>query len=77
MPDSYVGYNVDCYVDVTLKSAKDSQPDMIIDDPVDFTNVDATNLSADNFTLSGVTYVPTALTVDGVSYTVLAAPVTE
>ena len=62
-----------------LKSSKDAPADLIIDDPVDFTNVDATNLSADNFTLSGVTYVPTTLSVDGVEYKVLAAvqPETE
>lgn len=70
---SYLGYYVDTYVDVDLKSSKDALADLIIDDPVDFTNVDATNLSADNFTLSGVSYVPTALSVDGVAYTVLAA----
>lgn len=39
------------------------------------TEADFAQLSADNFTLSGVTYVPTTLSVDGVVYTVLAAPV--
>ena len=42
-------------------------------DPAVYTDVQATSLSAETITLSGVSYTPTTLSVDGVEYKVLAA----
>ena len=70
-----VGYWTDYQVDTLIKPAQSTSPYATIE--YDPSNIEAGNISADTFTLSGVTYVPTTLSVDGVAYSVLAAPIEQ
>ena len=66
-----IGYYVDYQGDTLIKPSTNanaySEQDILP------TEADFAQLSADSFTVSGVTYVPTTLSVDGVEYKVLAA----
>ncbi len=66
-----VGYYTNYQVDTLINPAQNTSPYATIE--YDPSNIEAGNISADTFTLSGVSYVPTTLTVDGVAYSVLAA----
>lgn len=65
------GYYVDYQADTLIKPSTNA--DAYSEEKILPTEADFEQLSADSFTLSGVTYVPTTLSVDGVAYTVLAA----
>lgn len=79
-PYPAVGYYTNYQVDTLIKPAQSTSPYATIEyDPsnIEAGNISADNISADTFTLSGVTYVPTTLSVDGVAYSVLAAPIEQ
>lgn len=71
--DTYpaVGYYVDYQTDTLIKPSTNA--DAFSEETILPTEADFAQLSTDSFTLSGVTYVPTTLSVDGVEYSVLAA----
>lgn len=74
-----VGYYTNYQVDTLIKPAQNTSPYATIEyDPsnIEAGNISADALSTDSITLSGVTYVPTTLSVDGVAYSVLAAATT-
>ena len=60
-----VGLPANCKVKVVLRPSKTASPDLVIDEPVE------------SITIGGVEYTPTALSVDGVEYVVLAATPNE
>lgn len=68
-----VGYYVNYQADTLVKPSPNANAFSEID--ILPTEAGFQTLSTDSFTLSGVTYVPTTLSVDGVAYSVLAAPV--
>ena len=73
-----IGYYVNYQADTLIKPSQNANAFSEIDVlPTDasFEGLSADSVAADTFTLSGVNYVPTVLSVDGVAYTVLAAPV--
>lgn len=61
-------------VKVLIDEQKNAVPDYEIEDVPDYSDMEVGNISADTISLSGVAYVPTNLTIDGTTYTVLAAP---
>lgn len=72
-PYPAIGYFVNYQADTLVKPSPNANAFSEID--VLPTEAGFQTLSTDSFTLSGVTYIPTTLSVDGVEYTVLAAPV--
>jgi len=74
-PNSYIGSAISSTQTIQLDEIKGAYADREIEEPQDFTNVPATNLSVENLSLSGVTHIPiwTSLSIDGVEYIVLAA----
>lgn len=78
--DTYpaVGYYVNYQADTLVKPSPNANAFSEIDilpTEAGFQTLSADSFTTESFTLSGVTYVPTTLSVDGVEYTVLAAPV--
>lgn len=65
----YVNYQADTLIKPSTNTAAFSEAEILPDD------AGFAQLSADGFTLNGVAYSPVTLSVDGVAYTVLAAPV--
>lgn len=73
-----VGYYVNYQSDTLVKPSPNANAFSeieVLPTEAGFQTLSADSFTADSFTLSGVTYVPTTLSVDGVAYTVLAAPV--
>jgi len=73
-----IGYYVNYQADTLIKPSQNANAFSeieVLPTEAGFQTLSADNFTTDSFTLSGVTYVPTTLSVDGVEYSVLAAPV--
>lgn len=73
-----VGYYVNYQSDTLVKPSPNANAFSeieVLPTEASFQTLSADSFTTESFTLSSVTYVPTTLSVDGVEYTVLAAPV--
>lgn len=72
IPASNVGMNLNQSFKIILNEERTSVADYEIDD---YSAMNVGNLSAETFSLSGLSYAPATIVVDGVEYKVLAANV--